>query len=460
MGRVAGPDNRVGWWQGVPATPQSTPGPVPTRTYDLVVVGGGLTGLWTAYYAKQRDPDRSVLLVEAETVGFGASGRNGGWLSSLLPGNRAVWRRTSGLAAVRALQRAVVETVGEVLTVCEHEGIAAGQHRGGDLCVARTPAGLERLRARHAGDLEHGHVPSGSVLLDAAGVHDRVRVAGALGGLHHPDTAVLDPGRLVRGLAAVVRELGVDVLEHTRVTALGSGRVETERGPLRAALVACCTEGYSGPLVGARGVVPVNSSMILTAPVPREQWRAIGWQGREALSDAAHTFVYAQHTADGRIAIGGRGSPYRYGSGTGDGSVDRRTVEALQTRLQDLLPALDVEVEHAWSGVLGVTRDWCARIAVADGTGVALGYAGHGVTATNLAARTLLDRLEGRTTPLTTLPWNDHDPGRWEPEPLRWVGIHAMYRLFRVADAWEEARRARRTSVLARVGARLAGLAD
>ncbi|MET1000052.1 MAG: FAD-dependent oxidoreductase, partial [Marmoricola sp.] len=181
----------------------------------------------------------------------------------------------------------------------------------------------------------------------------------------------------------------------------------------------------------------------------------------ECVSDSAHTFVYAQRTADGRIAIGGRGKPYRFGSGTGGrGETHRRTVEELRGRLEQFFPGLDFPVAHAWSGVLGVTRDWCTGVSwdAAAGVGSISGYAGHGVTATNLAARTIVDRAFERRTPLLDLPWNEHDSGRWEPEPLRWVGVHSMYRLFRVADAWEESRQSRRTSLLADLGSRLAGL--
>ena len=445
---------------GENATPAGSP---EGRHFDLLVVGGGFTGLWTAYYAKRLDPGLSIAVLEAEQVGYGASGRNGGWLSALIPGNRAVYARSSpgGIGSVRDFQQELFASVDEVLQVCADEGIDADQHRGGNLVVATTPAGLTRLDARRAADLRFGYAGRDVVRLDEDAVRERVAVAPARGGLYYPDVARIDPAKLVVGLADRLRQAGVRISEGTRVVEISSGRVATPDGVVTADKVVCATEGYSGPLLGDRTVIPINSSMVVTEPLPDDCWDRIGWRDGECLSDSAHTFVYAQRTADGRIAIGGRGRPYRFRSGTGgSGDTHRRTVEELRGRLEQFFPGLDFPIAHAWSGVLGVTRDWCAGVRwdPAARVGSIRGYAGHGVTATNLAARTVVDRAFERRTPLVDLPWNEHDSGRWEPEPLRWVGVHSMYRLFRLADDWEERRQSRRTSLLAEVGSRLAGL--
>jgi len=433
------------------------------RHFDLVVLGGGFTGLWTAYYAKQLDHGLSVAVLEAEQVGYGASGRNGGWLSALIPGNRLVYAKSApgGIESVRDFQRELFGSVDEVLRVCDEEHIDADQHRGGNLVVATTPAGLTRLHSRRAADLRFGYADRDVVLLDQGAVRERVDVAPARGGLFYPDVARIDPAKLVSGLAGLLRQAGVQIFEGARVTGISAGRAATPDGVVTADKIVCATEGYSGPLLGARTVIPINSSMIVTESLPDSHWDRIGWRDGECVSDSAHTFVYSQRTADGRIAIGGRGKPYRFGSGTGGrGETNRRTVEALRGRLEQFFPGLDFPVAHAWSGVLGVTRDWCAGVSwdAAAGMGSIRGYAGHGVTATNLAARTIVDRAFERRTPLVDLPWNEHDSGRWEPEPLRWLGVHSMYGLFRVADSWEERRQHRRTSLLANVGSRLAGL--
>ncbi|MET8468216.1 FAD-dependent oxidoreductase [Streptomyces sp. NPDC006422] len=455
--------------------PPERDGQLPEETQDFVIVGGGLTGLWTAYHAALRHPTAKITVIEAEQVGYGASGRNGGWLSPLIPGNRAVYAKAArrrgqdGRAAVAAFQRAMDGAVDDVLRILDEEGIKADQRRGGHLRVATTPAALKRLELTYAADLANGCRADDLELLDADAVKRRIAVAPALGGLHTRTTARVDPAKLVHGLADVVTAKGVRILEHSRATRIDPGAVTTQRGTVRGTTVLTCLEAYSAqvdsdvPALGARQVIPVNSSMIVTDPLPDAVWERIGWEGRECLGDAAHTFVYAQRTEDGRIAIGGRGTPYAYNSGTpGEGRVDARTVRTLSERLRLFFPDVPFAVEHAWRGAIGVTRDWCAGVTFDPATriGVVRGFAGHGVTATQLAARTLLDRAEGRDTELTRLPWNDHDSGRWEPEPLRWIGVHAMYRLFGVADHWEERRHSRNTSLIARVGSRLAGLSE
>jgi glycine/D-amino acid oxidase-like deaminating enzyme len=393
---------------------------------DVVVVGAGLTGLWAAYALRRSAPQRSVTLLEAEHVGFGASGRSGGWLSHLVPGNRARY--------------------------------AAGP--GGTGGAVRLQAAMREVCAA---DLRYGLGAEQSELLDARRTRERVDVQGAVGGLLHPMVARVDPAKLVIGLAAAVERLGGVIHEQTRVQAVAPGRVLTSRGELVAGSVLVCTEGYGAPMLGRRSIIPVNSSMIATEPLAGSDWQRIGWTGRECLSDAAHTFVYAQRTADDRIAIGGRGRPYRFGSGIAvRGETHPRTVAELLGRLRTFFPGVSFEVAHAWSGVLGVTRDWCATVRYDPGRGIGLaaGYAGHGVTAAHVAGRTLADLVLGRESELVDLPWVDHRSPRWEPEPVRWVGVHGMYRLFRLADRWEERRGAQRTSLLARAGGRLAGLEE
>ncbi|MFC9441746.1 MULTISPECIES: FAD-binding oxidoreductase [Brevibacterium] len=473
------------WLAQSPAAP--IPTPLPSAKQDLVIVGGGMTGLWSAYCARQAHPDWAITVIEAKTVGYGASGRNGGWLSTLMPGNRARFAeavdraviddpdgpvgsaRRTGVESVRAFQSALFDSIDEVLDVLETEGIDAEAVRGGHIDVAQSAAGMARLHDLVEGNRRFGYGPEDMQVLDAAETRARINVDNAQGSVFVPGTARIDPALLTEGLARVLRERGVTICEGTRARHIGTGLVSTERGPVSGETIFVCLEGYSDTVAGdlpgleGRQVIPVFSSMIATEPLPAEAWEQIGWEGRECLGDAAHTFIYAQRTADDRIALGGRGAPYAFGSGLpGDGRVPAEVVDLLRTRLSSLFPTLDVEVAHAWRGALGVTRDWCAGIFFdpAQRIGVARGYAGHGVTATHLAAKTLLDRAAGTPTPLTALPWNDHVSGQWEPEPIRWLGIRSMYKIFNLADEWERITEAQRTSLLARFGARLAGLAE
>jgi glycine/D-amino acid oxidase-like deaminating enzyme len=205
----------------------------------------------------------------------------------------------------------------------------------------------------------------------------------------------------------------------------------------------------------------MNSSMIVTRPLSGEEWADVGWTHSECVSGTAHTYFYAQRTDDGRIAIGGRGKPYRFGSKVDDrGRVeDLRDVRALENVLADLFPGLSVETDHAWCGVLGVSRDWSPFIDQNPVTGVTHvgGYAGQGLTAAFVAGRATADLITGRSTELTALPWVRSMPRRWEVEPVRWIGATALYRAYRLADKLEETSTAGRTSWVARVADQIAG---
>lgn len=426
---------------------------------DVLIVGAGFTGLWTAYYLKRADPTLDVLVVEREFAGFGASGRNAGWLSSKLPGAAGTYAAHRGRQSVLDFQRAMEETVEEATTVAEAESIDADVVRSGYLTVAHRPAQLPRLREAFR-KAEHWGVHD-QKWLDAPEVAERVRLDGALAGVHNPHCARIQPARFVRGLAEVVAGLGVRIVESTPVTAVSPGQAETPFGTVRATHVLRATEGFTSGLDGERRTwLPMNSSMVITEPLPEATWERIGWRGQELLSDITHAYTYGQRTADGRIAVGGRGVPYRFGSRTDPaGHTSPRTVGALRRILTGFFPqTATARIDHAWSGVLAVPRDWCASVHYdpRSGLGWAGGYVGHGVAATNLAGRTLRDLVLGRETELTALPWVGHRTRKWEPEPARWVGVHGMYAAYRAADRAESARRTT-TSPVAKVADRISG---
>lgn len=432
------------WWQqvGLPTPTDRLTGDV---TCDVAVVGGGLTGLWTAYYLHEADPTLDIRVIEAQFAGFGASGRNGGWLSSELAGSARAYAEVSGEDGVERLRTALRRTVDEVIGVAAREGIEADIVRSGVLSVARSEAQARRL----AGELT------------AEQVADRIRVAGAVSGHFDPDCARVHPAKLVSGVARVVRERGVRIHEDTRALTLEPGAVVTEHGTVRAPVVLRCLEGFTAGLSGhRRDWLPMNSAIVATEPLTGRQWSEIGWSGEELLGDEAHAYCYAQRTADGRIALGGRGIPYRFGSRTDvDGRTQDWTVDSLRSTLASLFPSLaGVGIDHAWCGVLGVPRDWSASVSFdpATGLGHAGGYVGSGLTATHLAGRTLRDLVLGHDTGLTRLPWTNHRVRRWEPEPLRWVGVHTLYRLYRAADRREDGGLGR-TSRIARAANRVAG---
>ncbi|MER7908430.1 FAD-dependent oxidoreductase [Streptomyces sp. NPDC096068] len=454
----------ISFWyarEGASAPREPLPG---DTTADVCIVGGGYTGLWTAYYLKKAVPFLNITVLEAKFCGYGASGRNGGWLYNGIAGRDRYARLHGHEAAVR-LQQAMNATVAEVVDVCEREGIDADVHRGGVLEVALSPAQLARLKDFHTVEIAFGETDR--VLYGARETAERVRVTGAVGSSWTPHGARLHPVKLVKGLAAAVEALGVTIHESTPVTEIRPKHAVTPYGTVRAPYVLRCTEGFTASLAGQRRTwLPMNSSMIATEPLTDAQWESIGWEGRETLGDMAHAYMYAQRTADGRIALGGRGVPYRFGSKTdNDGRTQPRTVEALHEILVRFFPQLaGVRIDHAWSGVLGVPRDWCATVTLDRSTGLgwAGGYVGSGVATANLAARTLRDLIQqdsGQSGPtdLTALPWVGHKVRKWEPEPLRWLGVQTMYAAFRGADHRESLGLSARTDRVAVLANRLSG---
>ena len=460
------------WWRDLGGMPDPRPALPGDLDVDVAIVGGGYTGLWTAYYLKRSQPDLRVAVLEQRFAGFGASGRNGGWLTNTVTGGRDRYvdrslrfdklsdRSDRGRDAAIALQRALNDAVDEVIAVAARERIDADIVKGGEFGIARTPSQLARLRASVADEQSWPHTDVEE--LDASAAASRIAVDGVLGGVWHPHCARVHPGKLVAGLAAAVERAGATIYEQTHVTEISPGRAVTDRGVVRAAHVIRATEGFTADLHGEhRTWLPMNSSMIVTEPLPASAWSAIGWDGRETLGDFAHVYMYAQRTADDRIAFGGRGVPYRYGSHVDtDGTTQERTIASLAGLLREFFPdAADVPIAHAWAGVLGVPRDWAATVGhdPATGLGWAGGYVGTGVTATNLAGRTLADLVLGRDTDLARLPWVGHRAKRWEPEPLRWFAVNAIYTAYRAADRMEASGSSDRTAWPAHVADWVAG---
>jgi glycine/D-amino acid oxidase-like deaminating enzyme len=447
------------WFAERPAVRQPLPG---NGCADVCIVGAGYTGLWTAYYLKRADPSLRIVVLEARFAGFGASGRNGGWLSGLVPGDRNRMAQLYGRDGVLAWQQTLNEAVDEVIDVAAKEGIDAGIVKGGTMQIARNPAQASRLAAEI--DEELSWKIDGITALTRAEAAERIQFDGVVSAYHTPHCARIQPAQLARGLAETVERLGVDIYENSPVTAIESGRAVTPLGTVTAPTVLRATEGFTARMPGLRRRwLPMNSSMIATDPIPESVWASIGWEGRETVGDTAHGFFYAQRTVDDRIAIGGRSVPYRYASRTDvDGRVPEATIKHLTATLHSILPQVrDIPIAHGWCGVLAVPRDWEAGIVhdKASGLGWAGGYVGHGVTATNLAGRTLADLVLDRRSPLTELPWVGHRSRNWEPEPLRWLGVRGMYLAYKAAD-WHESRgRAgiSKTSPIAVVADKIAG---
>jgi glycine/D-amino acid oxidase-like deaminating enzyme len=416
----------------------------------VAIVGGGYTGLWTALYLARADPGLRVAVIEAEIAGYGASGRNGGWCSALFPQSVAALARKHGRPDALALYRAMTATVDEVGRAAAEEGIDCHFAKGGTVVLARNAAQWSRaqeevVEARALGvDLD---------LLGPDEARARCGATDVLGATYTPHCAAIHPARLARGLARAVERRGVRILERTRATAIAPGRVETAQGVVRAGIVVRATEGYTRTLRGhRRTLVPVYSLMVATEPLPESFWARAGLAARETFSDHRHLIIYGQRTADGRLAFGGRGAPYHFGSAVRPGfDAEPRVHAELARVVRALFPYIgEPRITHRWGGPLGVARDWTASVGLDRARGLAWagGYVGDGVGTSNLAGRTLADLITGTASDLVTLPWVGHRSPAWVPEPLRWIGINAGLRVMASADGVETrtgrpARRAR-----------------
>ncbi|MEI2779222.1 MAG: FAD-dependent oxidoreductase [Tetrasphaera sp.] len=446
------------WWQPYAAAAQPDSAAVALdRSVDVAIVGGGYTGLWTAYYLLRERPDLSVLVLEAEHVGFGASGRNGGWVSALFPLGADSLAAKHGREATARFLAELRHTVDEVGDIVAAEGIAeAGFVKGGVLSLARGPAHVARAQT----EVEAGEVwGEGTVWLSAAQTRERMVASDVDGATWNPHCARVQPRALVEGLAWAVRARGGVIGEGCRVRDARSGSVELADGrAVRARHVIRATEAYTAGLPRLRRrIVPVYSLMVATEPLSESLWATIGLDRREVFTDFRHLRIYGQRTVDDRIAFGGRGAPYHFGSTVrAEFDLDERVFALLKATLREVLPQLgDVRFTHAWGGPLGIPRDWHASVGYDPHArvGRAGGYVGDGVAVTNLAGRTLADLVLGRQTAVTRLPWVGHRSPTWEPEPLRWLGVNAGLRLAAIADAEE-----RLTGRPARSGRLLAAL--
>ncbi len=403
-------------------------------TADVAIVGAGYTGLWTALSLLQREPTIRVVVIDKEIAGFGASGRNGGWCSALLPMSLDALARHHGHDAAVAMRRAMEDTVAEVGRTSSAEGIDCHFERGGTIVGATNAAQLDRLRSDVRAAHRFGATDDDVRVLTADEAADHLRSPGWLGASITPHCAALHPARLARGLARAVERRGAAVYERTAATVIEPGIVRTDHGTIRAEVVVRATEGFTPALAGmSRVIIPIYSLMVATEPLPASTWATIGLEQRQTFADARRLIIYGQRTAEGRLAFGGRGAPYHFGSKT-DPSFDRNEAvfADLRSTLTNMFPAVaGARFTHAWGGPLGAARDWACSVGLDRSTGMAWagGYVGDGVATTNLAGRTLADLILGRSTDLTRLPWVGHRSRRWEPEPLRWLAINGLLRI-------------------------------
>lgn len=401
---------------------------------DVVIIGAGLTGLWTAYYLSQRNPALKVVVLEKHIAGFGASGRNGGWCSALFPASTAALTRRHGRIAALAMRQAMIDTVDEVGRVTAAESIECDFQKGGTVAFARDRVQLRAAQAEVAEALAYG--------VDRLELWGAERSPVGLGATWDPACARVHPAKLVRGLAALLERRGVTIFEQSEVLSYGPRRVLTAAGSVQSTSVIVATEGYGAPGAATdRAILPLYSLMIATEPLSDAFWQETGIEHGQTFTDHRHLLIYGQRTADNRFAFGGRGARYHWGSSIRpEYDRDPRVFEHLRASLVSLFPqAADAAITHRWGGPLGVPRDWHASVSYDPATGIgrAGGYVGDGLSTTNLAGRTLAELITGVNSSLTRLPWVGHHSPRWEPEPFRFLGSNLGLAAMTVADAEE-----------------------
>jgi len=410
---------------------------------DIAIIGGGFSGLWTAYYLLERDPSLRVLVVEKEYCGFGASGRNGGWCEGGLAGGTEKYAKRSSLDEALRLEHAMFATVDEIKRVIESEGIDCGFQKGGVISVARNKPQAKRQVSAVQIARSRGFGQDILRLLEPEEARSYLNATDIHSGVFFSPSATIDPGRLVHGLALAVESRGGKIVEGTTVYSFEEKKVHTSHGEVSAEVIIQATEAFTRDLKGKKlDLLPVYSRMIATEPLSDSLMDDIGLATRPTFNDGRYIVIYGQRTEDNRIAFGGQGNPpYLYGSGI-DSSIEGNEMshEVVWRNLIDLLPQLkDVAITHRWGGVLAIPRNWLPglRFEKTSGLGMLGGYVGEGVAAANLAGRTMADLVLDLETDLVSLPWVGVHSRRWEPEPLRWIGVRTSRRFMGSADVTE-----------------------
>jgi len=398
------------------------------RAFDLVVVGGGYTGLWTALLAKRRDPAARVAVLEGREVGWAASGRNGGFVEASLTHGEANGEQRFPREIGR-LNELGLENLDEIEETVAAEGWDCDFERTGTLSVAVEPYQVAGLLAAHDGTTE--------LFLDRDAVRAELGSPTYLAGLWSTrSTALVHPGKLVAALAAACREAGVEIFERSPVRGLdarattGAVEVATAGGTAVASRVALATNAFPSLLARYQlHTVPVYDYVLMTEPLTAEQLASIGWGGRQGVADLANQFHYYRLSADNRILWGGYDAVYRYGGRIRAAYDDRpRSFEKLAAHFFTTFPQLaGLRFSHRWGGVIDTSTRFSAFFGRAHGGRVsyAAGFTGLGVAATRFAANVMLDHLAGETTERTELEMVKTVPPPFPPEPVAYLGVQA-----------------------------------
>jgi glycine/D-amino acid oxidase-like deaminating enzyme len=392
---------------------------------DLVIVGGGFCGLWTAYHLLKADPGMTVIVLEASAVGYGASGRNGGFAMTLIHQGLKTLAATVGDEQARALHLAAEEAIHGISSVCEAEGINADLQPNGLLTVSNTP--LQDPIIREEVETAERLGLGGVSFLEQDEIREAIHSETFRCAVREETCTLLNPARLVRGLKDAVIRAGGRVFEQTPMDRLEETAdgvlVVTPRGQIKSqrALLAANAYGAQIPQL-KRYVMPFYSYILLTEPLSDEQWKRVGWEGREGMEDRRNFLHYMRPTVDGRMMWAGRDAPYRPNGPDPKYDRDERIFKRLEETFAWTFPQLDdVKIEYRWGGPIGITGTFmpCAGWFEGERVAYAFGFAGHGVAITNLVARSMCDVILGRDTDRTRLALIGQKPINLGPRLIR-----------------------------------------
>lgn len=426
------------WLDSIPESLEPLPALEGDITCDVVVVGAGVGGLWTAYHLKQAAPDMDIVMLEAETAGYGASGRNGGAVGGIYDSFEKWIADPATRDGAIAVKKDMIQAVYRIGETCEAEGIDCHYAREGNYMVARTAKEEALIRGMAEGFARIGFGSPDYELLSADEARKHVAIDGVRSCIFSPHFAAIHPARLARGLARVLREKGVRLFERSKVHTAAKGVVSTDRGSVRAKTVVLAAEAYIKDIKGfERLLAPIHGQMVATEPLGDEVFERTGITppARPYFSVMSPLSLYGQLTADGRIVLGGGGG-YYFGSRLKKGADFQSRFT--HRRLLDSFPKLrDVPITHRWGGAMGFSRDREPTVFLDERKELAWigGFSGSGMAPSYLMGATLADLITGQDSERTAYPWvRDSFPRNWEPEPARWIGVTAVAAWLRLQD--------------------------
>lgn len=409
------------------------------REFDVAIIGGGFSGLWTAFHLNKLDSKLRIAVFEANEIGFGASGRNGGWASSEYPVSEKTLKKKIGHRSTEMLFAALNDSIDEIGVFAIKYAKSAKFMKSGSLYFARNQGQLKRLQEK----------PESGSWVTAGELQERIRISGALGGRFNSQCAAVQPYNLLQGLAKYLAKRGVAIFDKSWASRTPEG-VLVNSFSVTAPVVIQATEVYGEP---RREFIPLYSLMVATEPLSNSTWKEIGNRDRFTFAQNSYVINYAQRTSDGRLAIGGRGAMSPFGSKL---NSSRESTAAVHNRLIELakswFPLLgDVTFTHRWGGAVAITRDWEPYLQFnrASGFGRLGGYAGDGVTMSHLAGKIMAHEILDRKLEFRKLHFVGEKIRKWEPEPIRYLAVNGLIYLSTLSDREETI--TKRPSLLNRV---------